>query len=79
MSKENAKLRREALSYKSHDLPEPDVIGDELYKAGVKACIKLIRKQPIREEYLGGQTYKYIQLGETIDSIKVHFGVDDEH
>jgi len=77
MSKENAKLRREALSYKSHDLPEPDVIGDE--KANVKACIELIRKQPIREEYLGGQTYKYIQLGETIDSIKVHFGVDDEH
>jgi hypothetical protein len=77
MSKENAKLRRQALSYKSHDLPEPDVIGDE--KANVKLIIKLIRKQPIKEEYLGGQTYKYIQLGETIDSIKFHFGVDDEH
>ena len=28
MSKENAKLRREALSYKSHDLPEQDLRED---------------------------------------------------
>jgi hypothetical protein len=79
MSKENAKLRREALSYKSHDLPEPDVIGDELYKANVRACIKLIRNIPTRQEYLGGQMFKYVQVGEVVDSIRLHFGVDNEH
>lgn len=79
MNKVNTKLRREALSHKSRDLPNADVSEYERsFYVGVEACIELIRIQPFRELYLGGQTYKYIQLGELLDSIKVHFGVDDE-
>ena len=79
MSKEYTKLRRDALSHKSRDLPDADVSEHErCFYVGVETCIELIRNQPFRELYLGGQTYKYIQLGELLDSIKVHFGVDDE-
>jgi hypothetical protein len=59
--------------------PKPLDLNISEFQRGYGAALSAVRKQPIREEYLGGQTYKYIQLGETIDSIKVHFGVDDEH
>jgi hypothetical protein len=79
MNKVNAKLRREALSHKSRDLPDTDVSEHERgCYVGVETCIELIRQQPFRELYLGGQTYKYIQLGELLDSIRLHFGVDDD-
>lgn len=44
----------------------------------VAACIDEISKEPTRTEYISGQSFKYIQLGETIATIQDHFGIKNE-
>lgn len=41
----------------------------------IEECIRQIVRIPTRVEYLGGQSFTYIQLGETVETIKNHFGV----
>lgn len=42
----------------------------------VQECIVQIGNQPVRIEHISGQSFKYIQLGETISTIKEQFEVD---
>lgn len=42
----------------------------------LKECIRLIENIPTRTEYLGGQSFNYIKLCDTVETLKVHFGVE---
>ena len=43
----------------------------------IKDCVKQTRNIPTRQEYLGGQMFKYVQVGEVVDSIRLHFGINN--
>jgi hypothetical protein len=54
----------------------PDCFVERFTQLIVKECIGLITNQPTRVEYLGGQQFMYVKLGETVWHIKDHFGVE---
>ena len=46
-----------------------------LAKLIVEDCIEQIKKIPARVEPISGQSFKYVQLGTTIETIEERFGV----
>lgn len=54
---------------------EPEVV-EKFAELIIQDCIRQIVKIPTRVEYISGQSFTYIQLGETVETIKVHFGVE---
>ena len=73
--------RVRSASNSDDDMLNASLIGNDAIEKFAELLINdlidLISKQPIRVEYIGGQSFKYIQLGETLETIKEHFGVEE--
>ena len=57
------------------DYDEIIKLQNTLAKLIVEDCIEQIKKIPVRVEPISGQSFKYVQLGTTIETIEERFGV----
>ena len=54
--------------------PQPEVATPPAAQVTVADCIAALKAMPTRTEALGGQDFKYIQLGEALDTLRALAG-----